>query len=79
MSVPALPAVTRLAPRALRYAATPALRWSEACQHASRRNALVASTLLAQRRAERDDVEEFLAARGRVEDAPAPPLRAAHG
>ena len=37
--------------------------WSTASQAHARRNALVATTACAQRRAERDDVEAFLAAR----------------
>ena len=37
-------------------------RWSTASQQRARRNAMVASTALAQRRAEREEVEEFLAA-----------------
>jgi hypothetical protein len=35
--------------------------WALASQHQARRNAMIASTRLAQRRAERIDVEEFLA------------------
>ena len=35
--------------------------WSVASQQQARRNAMIASTALAQRRAELDDVEEFLA------------------
>lgn len=34
-------------------------RWSVESQQAARRNAMIASTALAQRRAEREDVEEF--------------------
>lgn len=41
-------------------------RWPVASQQRSRRNAMIASTALAQRRAERDEVAEFLAAYGRV-------------
>ena len=37
------------------------LRWPAQSQQRARRNALVASTALAQRRAERLEVEEFLA------------------
>ena len=37
-------------------------RWAVGSQQASRRNAMVALTALTQRRAERTDVEEFLAA-----------------
>jgi hypothetical protein len=39
-----------------------AAAWPVASQQQARRNALVASTALAQRRRERDEVEEFLAA-----------------
>lgn len=39
--------------------------WPVNSQHGSRRNAMIATTALAQRRAEREDVERFLAARGR--------------
>lgn len=57
-------------------------RWSVESQLRARRNAMVASTHLAKRRAEREDVEEFFAAYvSRGEDAavaPAP-TRAAHG
>ena len=53
-------------------------RWPVESQQRSRRNAMIASTALAQRRAELNDVEEFLAAVGR---APAPEVaaQAAHG
>ena len=36
-------------------------RWAVASQQAARRNAMIASTALTQRRAELDEVEEFLA------------------
>jgi hypothetical protein len=39
-----------------------ATTWHVTSQHRARRNALVASTALAQQRRERDDVERFLAA-----------------
>jgi len=42
------------------------LRWPAQLQQGARRNALVASTALARRRAERLEVEEFLAALPRV-------------
>ncbi len=53
-------------------------RWPVESQQHSRRNAMVASTALAQRRAELDEVEEFLAAvvRAPVAEAAA---QAAHG
>ncbi len=38
-------------------------RWAVAAQHTARRNAMVAATGLARRRAERHEVEEYLAAR----------------
>lgn len=40
----------------------PLARWSEASQQQARRNAMVASTALAARRSERDEVDAFLAA-----------------
>jgi hypothetical protein len=43
----------------------PVLAWPVESQQQARRNAMVASTALAQRRAEREDVEEFFAARGK--------------
>ena len=46
--------------------------WAVESQQGARRNALVANTALAARRAERQDVEAFFAAR-----EPRPPLRAA--
>ncbi len=42
------------------------LAWPVESQQGSRRNALVASTALTQRRRERDEVEEFLAARAQA-------------
>ncbi|WP_395657506.1 hypothetical protein [Nocardioides sp.] len=53
-------------------------RWPVESQQRSRRNAMVASTALAQRRAELDEVEEFLAALGRA-PAPEAAAQAAHG
>lgn len=41
-------------------------RWAVGAQLHARRNAMIASTGLAQRRAERVEVEEFLAARARA-------------
>ncbi|HEY0952908.1 hypothetical protein [Nocardioides sp.] len=52
-----------------------ARRWPVDSQLVARRNAMVASTALAQRRAEREEVEEYLASR---HQAPAPELPAAH-
>lgn len=53
-------------------------RWPVESQHAARRNAMIAATALARQRVERDEVEEYLAAR---HQAPAPTAtgRAAHG
>lgn len=44
-------------------------RWAVGSQQTARRNAMIASTALTQRRAELDEVEEFLASLG---EAPAP-------
>lgn len=41
-------------------------RWAVGAQLHARRNAMIASTRLAQRRAERVEVEEFLAVRARA-------------
>jgi hypothetical protein len=70
-----------------RRAAGPFVRWSVDAQLTARRNAMVASTALAQRRAEREEVEELVAAlwatrstRVRRSAAPAALVRpAAHG
>ena len=53
-------------------------RWPVESQLQARRNAMIASTALAQRRAELDEVEEYLAA---VAGAPVPEVaaQAAHG
>ena len=55
-------------------------RWPVHSQQQARRNAMIAATALARRRAELEDVEEFLAALGGA-PAPAPEVvaRAAHG
>ena len=53
-------------------------RWPVESQQRSRRNAMIASTALAQRRAELDDVEEYLADLGRVR-VPEVAAQAAHG
>jgi len=59
--------------------------WSVASQQRARRNAMIASTALAQRRAEIDEVDEFLAGLhaptltpGRMSELGAPRV-AAHG
>jgi hypothetical protein len=56
-----------LAPHLLGRTVDAVRRWPVASQQRARRNAMVASTALAQRRAELDDVEEFLAAVGEVD------------
>lgn len=43
---------------------TPVTRWPVESQQQARRNAMIASTALARRRAELDEVEEFLASLG---------------
>ncbi len=53
-------------------------RWPVESQLRARRNAMIASTALAQRRAELDEVEEFLASLGRS-SAPEVAAQAAHG
>ncbi len=64
--------------RPLREMVEAVRRWPVESQRAARRNAMVASTALAQRRAELAEVEEFLASRRR---APVPEVaaHAAHG
>ena len=66
------------AARPVRHVVTTVREWPVESQQRSRRNAMIASTALAQRRAELEDVEDFLAALGR---APAPEVaaQAAHG
>lgn len=58
-------------------------RWAVGAQLHARRNAMIASTRLAQRRAERVEVEEFLAAHARASAHRAPTAiserRFAHG
>ena len=68
----------RQAPRLWDRALGALRAWSVESQQRARRNAMIASTALAQRRAEIDDVEEFLAALGRVR-APEAAAHAAHG
>lgn len=53
-------------------------RWPVESQQRARRNAMIASTALAQRRAELDEVEDFLAALGRS-PVPVVAAEAAHG
>ena len=68
----------RRAARPLGRAVDAVRRWPVESQQRSRRNAMIASTALAQRRAELNDVEDFLAAAG---PSPAPEVaaQAAHG
>ena len=47
---------------AIRWTVARTVDWSIESQQQARRNAMVAATSLAQRRAERDEVEHFLAA-----------------
>ena len=53
-------------------------QWPVESQQRSRRNAMIASTALAQRRAEFNDVEDFLAAAG-LAPTPEVAAQAAHG
>jgi hypothetical protein len=58
---------THLSQHVTRIASAPVTvvtRWPVDSQQRARRNAMIASTALAQRRAELDDVEEFLASLG---------------
>jgi hypothetical protein len=64
--------------RPIGHAVDAVRRWPVESQQRSRRNAMIASTALAQRRAELNDVEDFLAARGRA-PAPEVAVQAAHG
>jgi hypothetical protein len=63
---------------AIRWTVARTVDWSVESQQQARRNAMVASTSLAQRRAERDDVEHFLAAVSTPATAPANVPAAAH-
>jgi hypothetical protein len=54
-------------------------RWPVEAQQQARRNAMVAATALAQRRAELEEVQEFLAGVGRPSAEPTVPAEAAHG
>jgi hypothetical protein len=60
--VPRLTVLPALPARAVRPLSGRLRRWSVESQQGSRRNAMLASTALAARRAERDDVEAFLRA-----------------
>jgi hypothetical protein len=68
----------RHAARPIGHAVDVVRRWPVESQQRSRRNAMIASTALAQRRAELNDVEDFLAAAGH---SPTPEVaaQAAHG
>lgn len=62
-------------PHLLRRPVDAVRRWPVDSQLGARRNAMIASTALAQRRAELDEVEEFLAAL-RLREAPVPEVAA---
>jgi hypothetical protein len=66
LSAPALAPLTQPVRRLVGGTVGSVLRWPVESQLGARRNALVASTALARRRAERLEVEEFLAARGQA-------------
>lgn len=70
--------VPRHVARPIGHAVTAVREWPVESQQRSRRNAMIASTALAQRRAELNDVEDFLAARGQA-SAPEVAAHAAHG
>jgi hypothetical protein len=54
--------------------------WPVASQQQSRRNAMIACTALAQRRAEREDVDDYFeAAEAGNAERPADAVRTAHG
>jgi len=57
--------------------AAAARNWSVESQQVARRNAMIAATQCAQRRAERQDVEEYFTALDPTVDTK-PPIRAAH-
>jgi hypothetical protein len=63
---------------AIRWTVARTVDWSVESQQQARRNAMVASTSLAQRRAERDDVEHFLAAASASTTTPMNVPSAAH-
>ncbi|WP_182526088.1 hypothetical protein [Nocardioides dongkuii] len=65
MPVP-LPTLTPFTPllRLARRRVTPRLaQWAAASHHGARRNAMVGATRLAQQRADREEVDDFLATR----------------
>jgi hypothetical protein len=66
------------AARPFRDAVASVRQWPVESQQRSRRNAMIASTALAQRRAELNDVEDFLAAAG-LSPTPEVAAQAAHG
>lgn len=70
--------VTHHVARRIARAVTAVREWPVESQQRSRRNAMIASTALAQRRAELNDVEDFLAALGRS-STPEVAAQAAHG
>ena len=70
--------VPRHTPRLLGRTVVAVRDWPVESQQRSRRNAMIAATALAQRRAELDEVEEYLTGPGRVEVVEAA-AQAAHG
>ena len=54
-------------------------RWAVGSQQTARRNAMIASTALTQRRAELDEVEEFLASLGEAPAHVSTAAAVAHG
>lgn len=69
----------QVGPRLLGWTFGAVRRWPVESQQGARRNAMVASTALAQRRAESEEVEEFLATSGRAPASEGPAHAAAHG
>ncbi len=53
-------------------------RWAVGSQQTARRNAMIASTALTQRRAEHDEVEEFLASLTQAAETPSTHTATAH-
>ncbi|MDH2414105.1 hypothetical protein [Nocardioides sp. CER19] len=72
--------LTRLPlPRSPLVLAEAARRWSDSSQTRARRNAMVALTSLAERRAEREDADAYLEAATSRSDVPVPAPRSADG
>ena len=63
----------------LPHLAAVARTWSVESQQVARRNAMLAATQCAQRRAERQDVDDYFAAIARTQSPPSQPVvRSAH-